>query len=79
MAKVGVLGAGSWGTALARLLDKKGHQVTVWSIDKREVEMLQIKREHESKLPGVKLSDSICITNNMDCNHKIVGFWTQIK
>lgn len=66
MAKVGVLGAGSWGTALARLLDKKGHQVTVWSIDKREVEMLQTKREHESKLPGVKLSDSICITNNLE-------------
>lgn len=33
MAKAGVLGAGSWGTALALLLDKNGHDVTVWSIE----------------------------------------------
>lgn len=65
MAKIGVMGAGSWGTALALLLDKNGHQVTVWSIDKAEVEMLDKKREHESKLPGVKIPDSICFTNNM--------------
>ncbi len=66
MAKVGVLGAGSWGTALARLLDKNGHQVTIWSIDKREVEMLQTKREHENKLPGVKLAESISVTNDLE-------------
>ena len=65
MANVGVLGAGSWGTALSRLLDRKGHQVTLWSIDKREVEMLQTKREHENKLPGVKLSENIMITNDL--------------
>ena len=39
--KTGILGAGSWGTALAKLLHKNGHQVTVWSIDKKEVEMLR--------------------------------------
>ena len=32
MANVGIMGAGSWGTALALLLHKNGHQVTVWSI-----------------------------------------------
>ena len=36
MAKVGVLGAGSWGTALAILLHDNGHDVTVWSIDPKE-------------------------------------------
>lgn len=35
--KIGVLGAGSWGTALAVLLHENGHEVTLWSIDKREV------------------------------------------
>lgn len=45
MAKVGVLGAGSWGTALAILLHDNGHDVTVWSIDPKEVEMLSEKRE----------------------------------
>ena len=37
MAKVGVLGAGSWGTALAILLHDNGHDVTVWSIDPKEL------------------------------------------
>ena len=55
MANVGVLGAGSWGTALSVLLSDNGHQVTVWSIDENEVKMLNEKREHELKLPGVKL------------------------
>ena len=39
MANVGVMGAGSWGTALALLLHSNGHQVTVWSINEEEVEM----------------------------------------
>lgn len=63
MAKVGVLGAGSWGTALALLLEKNGHDVTVWSIDKAEVEMLDKEREHKSKLPGVRIPDAMKFTN----------------
>ncbi len=61
--KAGILGAGSWGTALAKLLHKNGHQVAVWSIDKNEVQMLQTEREHKSKLPGVKLPEDILFTN----------------
>ena len=59
MANVGIMGAGSWGTALALLLHKNGHQVTVWSISEEEVEMLSTKREHVSKLPGVKIPEEI--------------------
>lgn len=66
MAKVGILGAGSWGTALSLMLYKNGHNVTVWSIDKREVEMLQNEREHKSKLPGVKLPEDMVFTNNLE-------------
>lgn len=66
MAKAGILGAGSWGTALALLLYKNGHDVTVWSIDPKEVEMLLTEREHKSKLPGVKLPEEMCITNNLE-------------
>lgn len=65
MAKIGILGAGSWGTALSLLLSENGHEVTVWSIQKQEVEMLSSKREHLSKLPGVKLPDSICFTGDI--------------
>lgn len=66
MIRVGILGAGSWGTALALLLHKNGHDVTVWSIDKAEVAMLQKEREHKSKLPGVRLPEEIQITNDLE-------------
>ncbi len=66
MARVGILGAGSWGTALSLLLYKNGHDVTVWSIDAKEVEMLQTEREHKSKLPGVKLPQDMVITNDLE-------------
>lgn len=66
MAKAGVLGAGSWGTALSVLLSDNGHQVTMWSIDENEVKMLNEKREHETKLPGVKLPDQLQITGDLE-------------
>lgn len=65
MARVGVLGAGSWGTALSLLLYHNGHDVTIWSIDKKEVEMLQNEREHKTKLPGVILPQDMVITNDL--------------
>ena len=65
MAKIGVMGAGSWGTALALLLNENGHEVTIWSIDKNEVEMLCTKREHVDKLPGVMIPERIQITNTI--------------
>ena len=65
MAKIGVMGAGSWGTALALLLNQNGHDVTIWSIDKNEVEMLRTKREHVDKLPGVTIPERIQITNTI--------------
>ena len=66
MARVGILGAGSWGTALSMMLYNNGHDVTVWSIDKNEVEMLQKEREHKTKLPGVKLSEDMIFTNDLE-------------
>ena len=66
MANEGGLGAGSWGTALALLLHKNGHHVTVWSISKEEVEMLSKEREHKSKLPGVKLPEEMQFTNVLE-------------
>ena len=64
--RVGVIGAGSWGIALAKLLDGNGHQVTVWSIIKEEIEMLKKEHEHKDKLPGVKLSENMVFTNNLE-------------
>lgn len=66
MAKVSVLGAGSWGTALSLLLCKNGHEVTLWSALEDEVRMLCEKREHESKLPGVHLPEDMKITADLE-------------
>lgn len=66
MAKVGIMGAGSWGTALALLLYKNGHEVTVWSFRQDEAAMLSKERENKSKLPGVKLPEDMEFTADME-------------
>ena len=65
MFKVGVIGAGSWGIALANLLENNGHEVCVWSIIEEEVKMLQTHHEHLDKLPGVKLSEEMVFTTDL--------------
>lgn len=66
MAKIGIIGAGSWGIALAVLLHKNGHQVTVWSIIKEEIDMLNAEHEHKDKLPGVKLPEDMVFTTDLE-------------
>ena len=66
MSKVGVVGAGSWGTALALVLEKNGHQVTLWSSRETKAEELNRLRENIDKLPGVKLPEGIEITADIE-------------
>ena len=66
MAKVGVVGAGSWGTALALVLEKNGHQVTLWSSREAKAKELGELRENKDKLPGVKIPEAIEITADME-------------
>ena len=61
MAKISILGGGSWGIALAVLLNKNGHEITVWSALENEIKMLQEMHEHKM-LPGVKLSEDMIFT-----------------
>lgn len=65
MADIGIIGAGSWGTALALLLHKNGHRVTVWSVMETEIEMLKTEHEHKDKLPGVKLPEDMEFTTDL--------------
>ncbi|MDF2588271.1 MAG: Glycerol-3-phosphate dehydrogenase [Anaerocolumna sp.] len=65
MSKVSILGAGAWGTAIAILLGNNGHEVTLWSALASEVEILKNERELKDKLPGVKLPDSVSITDDL--------------
>ena len=66
MADISIIGAGSWGIALAVLLHKNGHHVTVWSVIEAEIRMLQKEREHKDKLPGVKLPEDMVFTTDSE-------------
>ena len=63
MAKVAVLGGGSWGIALSVLLHKNGHEITIWSALEKEIEMLSTEHEHKM-LPGVKLAEDMIFTTD---------------
>ncbi len=65
MAKIGMIGAGSWGTALAFVLAKNGHEVMVWSALASEIEQLERQHEHTEKLPGVTLPETVQFTADL--------------
>lgn len=62
---IGIVGAGSWGTALAVLLANNGHDVTVWSYNSSEVLELSHSFENKRKLPGVIIPSSVSFTDDV--------------
>ncbi len=62
MAKVSVMGAGSWGLGLAILLNNNGHDVKVWSVFPEEIKVLDKERENKKCLPGVHIPEKIEMT-----------------
>ena len=65
MAKISVIGSGGWGIALTILLYKNGHDLTIWSFDKREAEELKTTRENKTKLPNILIPEDIKVTDNL--------------
>ena len=65
MANVGIIGAGSWGIALAVLLHNNKNQVTVWSALEDEIQMLKENHEQKEKLPGVRLPEDMIFTSDL--------------
>ena len=63
--KIGVLGAGTWGMALARMLSLSGHQVTVWSAIEKEIDEFSTTRRHPN-LPGMVIPDAIAFTKEIE-------------
>ncbi len=53
--KVGVLGAGAWGTALAKMLHQSGNRVTLWGHDANRLQEVQRSGRNERYLPGINL------------------------
>jgi len=62
--RVGVLGAGTWGTALARMLCMSGHEVSLWSALAAEIEELRKTRQHKN-LPNMDIPDRITLTTEL--------------
>ncbi|GBU20579.1 glycerol-3-phosphate dehydrogenase [Fibrobacteres bacterium R8-0-B4] len=62
---IGILGAGSWGIALAVLLHGKGHRLTMWEFSPEAARFLDEKRELPTKLPGIVIPPEVKITNNI--------------
>jgi glycerol-3-phosphate dehydrogenase (NAD(P)+) len=65
MAKIAVIGAGSWGTALAYALSYCGHAITLWAYEPEVVESILVRRENTMFLDGVSLPENICPTNDL--------------
>jgi glycerol-3-phosphate dehydrogenase (NAD(P)+) len=63
--RIAVLGGGSWGTALAVLLDGRGQRVSVWEFFPERAEAMKKSRENKAMLPGIKIPESITITSDM--------------
>jgi len=63
--KVTVLGAGAWGTALARLLQLGHHSVTLWGHDSAHLEEIRKTRRNERYLPGISLPESLSFQKNL--------------
>ncbi len=67
---VSIIGAGSWGTAIAVLLAEKGMNVKLWARDKELIEKMKDTRENSDYLPGTALSENITVSSDMEycCN-----------
>ena len=65
MAKISVIGSGGWGIALTILLHKNGHDLTIWSFDKKEAEELKKTRQNKTKLPNILLPEDVKVTNDL--------------
>ena len=64
MASIGVLGAGTWGIALARLFSKCGHTITVWARNPDDIRDLSVIRRQKN-LPDMVIPDEIMFTSNI--------------
>ena len=65
IASAGVIGAGAWGTALARVCAAAGLPVTLWAREAEVVAQITADRENRLFLPGVKLDPQIAVTGDM--------------
>lgn len=64
--KIGVLGAGSWATAVSLLLAQKGYKVKIWSIVPEQINEINENRKNQSYLPGIIIPENIVAMDNLE-------------
>lgn len=64
-ARIAVLGAGSYGTALAICLARNGHKTVLWGRDNNHVEQMRQERENAKYLPGSTFPESIILSDDL--------------
>ncbi len=69
MANIGVIGSGTWGTAIAVLLNNNGHNVDLWSAIPAEIEEMKTTLKHKN-LPEITLPEAICYTADLEAAMK---------
>lgn len=74
MKKIAVLGAGSWGTALAMVLSENGHHVNIWGNVPAQIDEINKKHTNEHYLPGLKLRETIVAYTKLEEALKDVDF-----
>lgn len=62
---VTVVGAGSWGTALARMIARQGVPTTLWALESEVASSIRSRHENTLYLPGVRLPDELSVTNDL--------------
>ncbi len=65
-ARIGILGAGAWGTALAIVAARAGRDVTLWTRDAALARQIAAEREHRRSLPGVPFPTGVSVTEALD-------------
>ena len=78
MHKIGVIGAGAWGTALSQALANTGRNVTIWAREPEVVEAINEEHENTTYLKGVKLNKDLKATDSLAevCNAEVVAVMT---
>lgn len=66
MKKIGVIGAGSWGTALALVLSGKGHEARIWDVNPEHLAELEQNRENIRYLPDIKFHDNLQVGKTLE-------------
>ena len=65
MARIAVVGAGAWGTALAVVAYRAGHEVTLWGRDPEAIARIASQRENPGRLPGITVPDGVLPTQSL--------------